>query len=125
VNGYKCDTVTDGAAVAHLEARLADAFDAAHEAETMKYRVSFQLQITQETFLDFDTEEEAQQFAGQWREEQDRFLTRSSSDATCKITVINEDRRMPFDSSYPGRSKSRFRPFFYFTSRWRKFNQPD
>lgn len=56
----------------------------------MKYRVSFRLLITQDTFLDFDTEEEAQQFASQWREERNCFLARCHMELTAKITAIEE-----------------------------------
>ena len=85
----------------------------------MKYRVSFPLQITQETFLDFDTEEEARQFASQWREEQERRLARVSTEITAKITAIDEDPPMPF---YPSTPKPRAGLFSRFASMWSKFS---
>ena len=61
----------------------------------MKYRVSFPLLINQKTSLDFDTEEEAQQFAAQCREAQDHFLARHA-ELTAKITVIEDEKRRPY-----------------------------
>jgi hypothetical protein len=81
----------------------------------MKYRVSFPLRITQETFLDFDTEEAAQRFASQWREEQERWVARMSTEMTAKITAIDEDPPMPFYPSTP--NPPAFSRFTRFTSR--------